>query len=106
MTIQLPSGPAGARILGLGAYRPRRRVTNGEAQLVRTNTSFTQMTTDDRGAYRLWGMPPGQYVVGAAPQQTTRDARLVTLDEMQWAATQVQLAASASVSGRQAGAPR
>src|SRR3954454_11137637 len=38
-TIQLPQGPAGARILGLGGYRPRRRVTNAELE--------TMMDTND-----------------------------------------------------------
>src|SRR4051812_3251033 len=43
MTIQLPTGPAGARILGLGAYRPRRRVTNDDlAQVMDTNDEWIQ----------------------------------------------------------------
>ena len=42
-TIQLPSGSPGARILGLGAYRPRRRVTNHElAQVMDTNDEWIQ----------------------------------------------------------------
>src|SRR3954463_15176166 len=43
MTIQLPTGPAGARILGLGAYRPRRRVTNDDlSQVMDTNDEWIQ----------------------------------------------------------------
>ena len=42
-TIQLPTGAPGARILGLGAYRPRRRVTNDElAQMMDTNDEWIQ----------------------------------------------------------------
>jgi 3-oxoacyl-(acyl-carrier-protein) synthase III len=42
-TIQLPSGAQGARILGLGAYRPRRRVTNHDlAQVMDTNDEWIQ----------------------------------------------------------------
>ena len=42
-TIQLPAGSTGARILGLGAYRPRRRVTNDElAQVMDTNDEWIQ----------------------------------------------------------------
>jgi 3-oxoacyl-(acyl-carrier-protein) synthase III len=42
-TIQLPTGSTGARILGLGAYRPRRRVTNDElAQVMDTNDEWIQ----------------------------------------------------------------
>ena len=42
-TIQLPTGAPGARILGLGAYRPRRRVTNDDlAQMMETNDEWIQ----------------------------------------------------------------
>src|SRR5690349_11439508 len=42
-TIQLPQGPAGARILGLGGYRPRRRVTNAELEtMMDTNDEWIQ----------------------------------------------------------------
>jgi 3-oxoacyl-[acyl-carrier-protein] synthase-3 len=41
--IQLPTGAPGARILGLGAYRPRRRVTNDDlAQMMETNDEWIQ----------------------------------------------------------------
>jgi 3-oxoacyl-(acyl-carrier-protein) synthase III len=43
MTIQVPIGAPGARILGLGTYRPRRRVTNDElAQMMDTNDEWIQ----------------------------------------------------------------
>jgi 3-oxoacyl-(acyl-carrier-protein) synthase III len=43
MSIQLPTGAAGARILGLGSYRPRRRVTNDDlAQVMDTNDEWIQ----------------------------------------------------------------
>jgi 3-oxoacyl-[acyl-carrier-protein] synthase-3 len=42
-TISLPQGAPGARILGLGAYRPRRRVTNDElAQVMDTTDEWIQ----------------------------------------------------------------
>jgi 3-oxoacyl-[acyl-carrier-protein] synthase-3 len=42
-SIQLPTGAQGARILGLGAYRPRRRVTNHDlAQVMDTNDEWIQ----------------------------------------------------------------
>jgi 3-oxoacyl-[acyl-carrier-protein] synthase-3 len=41
--IQLPAGAGGARILGLGAYRPRRRVTNADlAEVMDTNDEWIQ----------------------------------------------------------------
>jgi 3-oxoacyl-[acyl-carrier-protein] synthase III len=43
MTIQSTAGAQGARILGLGAYRPRRRVTNDElAEVMDTNDEWIQ----------------------------------------------------------------
>ncbi len=43
MTIQMTTGAPGARILGLGSYRPRRRVTNDElAQVMDTNDEWIQ----------------------------------------------------------------
>src|SRR3954447_15221817 len=42
-SIQLPAGAPGTRILGLGGYRPRRRVTNDElAQVMDTNDEWIQ----------------------------------------------------------------
>ncbi|MGY1774166.1 beta-ketoacyl-ACP synthase III [Blastococcus sp. SYSU D00813] len=42
-TIQLKTGAPGARILGFGGYRPRRRVTNDElAQVMDTNDEWIQ----------------------------------------------------------------
>jgi 3-oxoacyl-(acyl-carrier-protein) synthase III len=41
--IQMPSGAAGSRVLGLGSYRPRRRVTNDElAQTMDTSDEWIQ----------------------------------------------------------------
>lgn len=41
--LQLPTGAAGARILGFGSYRPRRRVTNAElAERMDTNDEWIQ----------------------------------------------------------------
>lgn len=41
--IQLPARAQGARVLGLGAYRPRRRITNDElAQVMDTNDEWIQ----------------------------------------------------------------
>src|SRR3954452_3310390 len=42
-SVNATTGPAGARVLGLGAYRPRRRVTNDElAQTMDTNDEWIQ----------------------------------------------------------------
>lgn len=41
----------------------RYAMQNGERRLVATGISGT---TDDRGVYRIWGLAPGDYLVGAA----------------------------------------
>ena len=54
--IQLPTGAPGARILGLGAYRPRRRVTNHDlAQVMDTNDEWIQSRVGI--AERRWAEP-------------------------------------------------
>lgn len=42
----------------------------GETGLgLRTTSSFVTPTTDDTGAFRVWGLAPGEYVVGARPNR-------------------------------------
>ncbi|WP_347060095.1 beta-ketoacyl-ACP synthase III [Blastococcus sp. HT6-30] len=54
--IQLPAGAPGARILGLGSYRPRRRVTNDDlAQRMDTNDEWVQSRVGI--AERRWAEP-------------------------------------------------
>ncbi|MFP5372851.1 MAG: 3-oxoacyl-ACP synthase, partial [Actinomycetes bacterium] len=55
-TIHLPAGAPGARILGFGVYRPRRRVTNDElAQMMDTNDEWIQGRVGI--AERRWAEP-------------------------------------------------
>jgi protocatechuate 3,4-dioxygenase beta subunit len=56
-----------------------------------------RVATDDRGTYRIYGLPPGEYVVSAsmpsvASSSPTADLRRATAAELQWAAAQVQSA--------------
>src|SRR5918998_6377593 len=54
--LQLPTGAPGARILGFGAYRPRRRVTNDElARTMDTNDEWVQGRVGI--AERRWAEP-------------------------------------------------
>jgi len=41
-------------------------MSNGERTLASAGTS----TTDDRGIYRVYGLPPGEYIVSAMPRNT------------------------------------
>jgi 3-oxoacyl-[acyl-carrier-protein] synthase-3 len=54
--LQQPTGAGGARVLGLGAYRPRRRVTNDElSQTMETNDEWIQSRVGI--AERRWASP-------------------------------------------------
>ncbi len=41
---------------------------------VRTTSSPITPTTDDTGAFRVWGLPPGDYLVGARPNRFVAEA--------------------------------
>lgn len=51
-------------------------MSNGERTLASAGTS----TTDDRGIYRVYGLPPGEYLVSAMPRNTGNEQAA----EMQW----------------------
>jgi len=60
------------------------RTTNGRRGLVPALGSSAQ--TDDRGEYRLYGLPPGTYVVGATLPSSAQSAARPTSDaEVRWA---------------------
>lgn len=70
-----------------------RRVVGGTAQLARVGAQGRG--TDDRGVYRVYGLPPGRYLVAASAQQQMAGARLVSEREFQWAAAVSRSGASA-----------
>ena len=66
---------AGEPILGARVQALRRRIIDGKPGLQVTGAADT---TDDTGAYRLYGLPPGEYYVTAMPRQSEdRSGRLV-----------------------------
>ena len=65
----------------------RFRMSAGERQIQPTG-SFGG-GTDDRGAYRIYGLPPGEYAIVAAPASNP-DARQMTAAEIQWAQQQIR----------------
>jgi hypothetical protein len=73
-----------------------RRQINGQVQLVgRAGNVAVGSTTDDRGVYRAYGLPAGDYVVSAALPATSdqgpgMDLRRTTAQEVQWAAAQLR----------------
>lgn len=73
------------------------RLANGERRLVNASTNGpNSMQTDERGSYRIWGLPGGTYVVSVAPVNLPANAsiRQITTADLDWA--REQLAASRS----------
>ena len=67
------------------------RTLNGERVLTpvfNVSNGLATNATDDRGIYRLYGVPPGSYVVGASAT-VTPGTRLTTAEEVEWARRQV-----------------
>ena len=52
----------------------RREPGDGGSGSVRTTSSPITPTTDDTGTFRVWGLAPGDYLVGARPNRFVADA--------------------------------
>ena len=64
----------------------QRRPGDGALQLVLASGTPLQ-STDDRGMYRFYGLPPGDYIIGASNRSAAgQDLRGANDAEMQWAA--------------------
>ena len=65
-----------------------------------SSTGSTSDTTDDRGVFRVFGLPPGEYAVSASPRVTGGEVRAMTEAEIRavmQALQQQQAAAQAGV---------
>lgn len=49
------------------------------------DVGFFEQMTDDRGEFRLYGLPPGTYYLVATPRTRIGSARITTADEVRWA---------------------
>jgi hypothetical protein len=68
------------------------RTVNGDRRLVTVPTAGPNGTaTDERGIYRLWGLPPGAFVISAAPNGFPSNAavRQITSTDLDWARQQL-----------------
>ncbi|HKW01683.1 MAG TPA: carboxypeptidase-like regulatory domain-containing protein [Vicinamibacterales bacterium] len=87
--------PASSVPMRLMQYVPN--PNNGERQLTAPRAVHGwhwQQLTDDRGSYRFYGLPPGDYYVLALPQLSA-SARLPTSSEFDWARAVLQAPGSA-----------
>ena len=79
------------------------RIVNGVRTAGGSSGGFGQ--TDDRGVYRFYGLPPGDYIVAASPRSSGQgEIRPITEAEMQWADRQLQPGGMQAI-GTTTGAP-
>ncbi len=83
ITDQLGQPQASAQVVVMES-----RIVNGEQTLGYVGGN-SRATTDDRGEFRAYGLPPGTYVL-AASISATLAANLTTAEEIQWAQQQGQ----------------
>ena len=72
--------PEGQPIPGVSMRALRSGYTeNGERRLMPVTTTMASHITDDRGVYRIYGLPPGEYAIAAPaiPQLSTGDEILM-----------------------------
>jgi hypothetical protein len=75
---------------------------NGERKLVAAQGAQPWATTDDRGRYRLFGLPPGAYAVRASGSGVTPGARLTMAADVAAALKGDKLSAGPAISRRHA----
>jgi hypothetical protein len=76
--------PAGQPVAQVNVQTLQLRMTNGVRAGTAAGGSFS---TDDRGTYRIYGLPPGGYVVMASPLRgaVTADVMPITAEQFRWA---------------------
>ena len=79
------------------------RLMNGELTWAPVPASFSSGQTDDRGTYRVYGLPPGNYLVGIAGTPLSTAARMTSDADVQWALQQVQAASRAAAAAATTG---
>ncbi|HKW00755.1 MAG TPA: carboxypeptidase-like regulatory domain-containing protein [Vicinamibacterales bacterium] len=96
---------AGTLFDSLGRPQPNARVmavqfrmVAGERQVQVQLAGNFNGQTDDRGTYRIYGLPPGEYAI-AASIQGNPDLRQITPAEIQWAQQQIQRGGQATPGG-------
>jgi uncharacterized protein (DUF2141 family) len=97
-------GPTGRPVEGVSMGLMRLTGVNGERRRSRA-VDLDSATTDDRGAYRFYGLPPGDYLVSAFDRSSLDSTVAHASDaEYQWAAA--VLAGRAGAAGTRGDAPR
>ena len=78
------TGPTGRPQAGVRLSVRQSRVVGGTRRLV-GGLRGQGSPTDDKGRYRIWGLPPGEYVVGATPDEAATGVQTTSDADVQWA---------------------
>jgi hypothetical protein len=69
---------AGEPVIGVDVRALRRSYSSGQLRFIPLNPAISSGRTDDRGAFRLASMPPGDYIVAVPSSQTTMPVEVFT----------------------------
>ena len=72
----------GEPVFGVGIRVVQSRFQAGERTLLPPTVGTSTDTTDDRGAFRLFGLPAGEYMVIASPRSTQGEVTAMTEGEI------------------------
>lgn len=89
--------------LGVNVRVMQSRLQAGERSFQQPTSGLSTDVTDDRGMFRLYGLPPGEYAVIAQPRFTAGEVRAMTDNEIRavMLAVQQQQAARAAAQNAQ-----
>jgi hypothetical protein len=73
---------AGEPVIGVDVRALRRSFSGGQLRFIPLNTASSSARTDDRGAFRIATIRPGDYIVAVASSQTTMPAAV--FDQNLW----------------------
>ena len=92
----------GEPAFGVGIRVMQARMVSGERTLQAPTVGSANDMTDDRGMFRLYGLPPGEYLVIATPRATGGEVRAMTENEIRAVMQELQQKQAAQVAQQQA----
>ena len=81
-TVRSPGGRPAANVI---VQANNRRWSRNRQVSMFAESQQSLSTTDDRGVYRLFGLPPGDYVLSVQGASVREELRVITDQELQWA---------------------
>jgi hypothetical protein len=103
-TIRGPDGePAPSVLVRLLTYNDPTAPDRALGTRTFSNSANGSLTTDDRGVYRIYGLPPGEYFLQAQPRTSNTGGQTTSAAEIGWAQRLLAAPSSAVTPAPQAG---